>query len=45
MNGMEAEMVHQSRDVIRPDFHVVSLKRSLGFPVTAHIKIDAAKGL
>src|SRR4029077_8331223 len=42
---MQAEMVHQSRDIVGPDFHIVLLKWSFGLPVTAHIEIDAAKCL
>ena len=45
MGQTEAEMVHQSCDVIRPNFHVILLKGSLGLAVTAHIEIDAAEAL
>ena len=41
----KVEMVHQSRDIVGPDFHIVVLQWSLGLPVTAHIEIDAAKCL
>ena len=44
MCGRKAEMVHQPGDVVRPNFHAVLLRGSLGFTVTAHIKIDAAEG-
>jgi hypothetical protein len=45
VGGMQAKMVHQSRDIVGPDFHIVLLKWSFRLPVTAHIKIDAAKCL
>ena len=45
VGGMQAEMVHQSRDIIGPDFHIVLLKWSFRLSVTAHIEIDAAKCL
>ena len=44
MSGTEPEMLHQSRDVVRPNFHAVLLEGSLGLAVTAHIEIDAAEG-
>ena len=43
MGGTETEMVHQSRDVVRPNFHAVLLEGSLGLAVTAHIEIDTAE--
>ena len=42
---IQAEMVHQSRDIVGPDFHIVLLQWSFGLPVAAHIEIDAAKCL
>ena len=42
---LDPERVHQAREVVRPDLHVVVLDRPIRCPVAAHVVVDDAEVL